>query len=893
MNSNPKLSCAIAAILSGSSIGLSYATPATDTNDSEGIQEITVTAQRRNESVQNVPITIQAITGDQLKQLSVSTFDDVMKYLPNVTFPTNGPGQGNIFMRGLSAGSAGNQSSASIASFPNVAVYLDDQSVQFPSRNLDIYMVDMERVEVLEGPQGTLFGGGAEAGAIRYITNKPKLNVTEGNAEASYGTTAGGDPNSSVNATINLPLIQDTLAIRAVIYDDRRGGYIDNVPSTFNRQNSDFGIHYAGYAIGCSAGAPANGACPVGSKVTAYGVPPNSQVGNNYNLAGPAINPVTYQGIRLSALYQINDDWNVLIAQSYQNMDAEGVFTQYPIGSAGQVLGPDQVTAFSPAHDKDQYESTSWTLNGRIGVLKAVYTGSYLVRNIDQVNDYTNYTRGVYADYYSCTGGFAKTVGTAPVCYSPVSSWSDQVRNTHQTHEFRLSTPDDWRVRGLVGAFYEDFEIQDVMNFNYKTDPSCTPANLANDATVPCEANVRTAPGSTATDPGIRGDTTAFGQDLQRGYKQTAIFASFDYDLIPKVLTLTGGTRWYHYSEFETGSQYATTAGCINVPNGQCASGMTNINAENLHATFNGFKSRGNLTWHITPDTMVYYTYSQGYRPGAFNRTRGLVATGADGIKEYNKPSVYAPDSLINNEIGFKSEFLNHRLQLNGSVYHMNWDNVQVAFFDPSALGNTSFGTNGPSYTINGLELQLVARVTDGLTVQGSSSWNSAKQSNSPCLVSNNPTSSAYGQCITQFIPAGSTTVQPFLSPFGPAGTPPANSPPLQFNLRARYDWLFNDYKMFVMIGGNHVAHSFNQTANSSNGNTATGINTPLLRYEQPAYSTFDASLGLSKDNWTAQLYGTNLSDSNASVFTSSAEYIQAETPLRPRVLGITFGYKF
>ena len=215
MNSNPKLSYAIAAILSGSSVSVSYAaaTAATDTADSEGIQEIVVTAQRRNESIKDVPITIQAITGEQLGQLNVTTFDDVLKYLPNVTFSSNGPGQGNIYMRGLSAGFAGNQSSAAIDPFPNVATYLDDQSMPFPARNVDVYMVDMERVEVLEGPQGTLFGGGAEAGAIRYITNKPKLNVTEGSAEAVYGITAHGDPNTAVTAVLNVPLIPDTLAV--------------------------------------------------------------------------------------------------------------------------------------------------------------------------------------------------------------------------------------------------------------------------------------------------------------------------------------------------------------------------------------------------------------------------------------------------------------------------------------------------------------------------------------------------------------------------------------------------------------------------------------------------------------------------------------------------------
>src|ERR1700684_2763094 len=216
MNFNQKLSYAIAAILGGSAMGLSpgaaHAATAGDTSESEGIQEITVTAQRRNESLENVPITIQAITGDTLRQLNVNSLDDLLRFTPNVTYSGNGPGTGNIFIRGLSGGGQGNQSESTTAPFPNVALYLDDQSMQFPSRNNNVYLVDMERVEILEGPQGTLFGGGAEGGAIRYITNKPKLDVTEGDVNAGYGITAGGDPNTNLNATINLPLIPDTLA---------------------------------------------------------------------------------------------------------------------------------------------------------------------------------------------------------------------------------------------------------------------------------------------------------------------------------------------------------------------------------------------------------------------------------------------------------------------------------------------------------------------------------------------------------------------------------------------------------------------------------------------------------------------------------------------------------
>jgi len=204
-------------------------------DSSFGIEEIVVTATRRSQSMQDVPIAVQAMTTQTLDELDVSLIDDYIKYLPNVSMAYRGPGEGVIYMRGLSVGALGTQGQASIGAWPNVAVYLDDQSTSVPGRNLDVYAADLERIEVLEGPQGTLFGAGAQAGVLRYITNKPKMNEVETRVVASYGTTAHGKPNSSVEAVLNIPLIDDKLAFRTVIYSDSRGGYIDNVPSTFTR----------------------------------------------------------------------------------------------------------------------------------------------------------------------------------------------------------------------------------------------------------------------------------------------------------------------------------------------------------------------------------------------------------------------------------------------------------------------------------------------------------------------------------------------------------------------------------------------------------------------------------------------------------------------------------
>ena len=331
----------------------------------------------------------------------------------------------------------------------------------------------------------------------------------------------------------------------------------------------------------------------------------------------------------------------------------------------------------------------------------------------------------------------------------------------------------------------------------------------------------------------------------------------------------------------------------MNVPNGSCAGGLVNIDAAHDRVTYTGFKSRANITWHIDPDTMVYYTWSQGFRPGGFNRSVSNVAPDSTGAAQFTKPNGYAPDELINNEIGVKSTLFDDRLQLNLSAYFMKWNNVQFFFFNPLYLGNTTFGVNGPNYDVKGLEAQFIGRVTDNLTLSGSGSYNDNTQKTSPCLVDNIPGTAAFGNCITEIIPRGGTTAVPFVNPFGDPGSTPAFSPKFQGNLRARYDWMIADYAAFVQVGANYMGAMYNQPASYKSGTGVLIPDTTFLRYKQPAYTTFDASIGISLDKWYAQLYGTNLTNSHASTFTSSAQFIKSEVPLRPRVIGLKVGYNY
>ncbi len=867
-------------------------TAAKASSGSEALAEIIVTATRRRENMQDVPIAMQALTSRALTQMNVATFNDFVKFLPNVTTANNGPGQDEVFMRGLSAGSQASQGSGSTGLWPNVAVYLDNESVQMPNRNLDIYAVDLNRIEVLEGPQGTLFGAGAEAGVIRYITNKPRLNRTEGNVKAGYSVTAHGDPNTNVSAVVNLPLIRDKMAVRAVIYEDNEGGYINNVPATFARENTDIGIHYANYPA-------VNGQCPNGLPNNGWCVPPGSPVINNYSIAANHINPVTYKGTRVELLYKFNDDWNALITQSYQNMDAQGVFYDQPYGSGGQKLSPLEVTLFNNSYNKDRFENTAWTVHGRIGDLRAVYTGGYLVRNVEQIGDYTNYARGVYADYYQCYGpGTGYNNNLVSTCFSPSSIWHSNERNTNFQNEFRLSTPDSWRLRGIVGVYYNDIKLYDQTDWRYRTVPSCTSnAPAGSPGNSGCFATIGTVPGTTVQSPGLQTPNSSFYQDTMRETKQLAFYLSASYDIIPHVLIATVGTRHFRFDNSSVGS-VTSSFGCFQAgtPAGGCADYPTysyNLNAQNLHNTESGFRSRANLSWHITPNIMVYYTFSQGYRPGGFNQNGGtLHALGPDGVPQYAVPKSYSSDSLTNNEFGWKTVLFHHRVEWNGAIYRENWNNVQISFFDPGLVGNIFYDTNGQNFVVKGIETSLIARLARGLTLQAAASWNRSQQVNSPALIDNNPASANFGKPITQVCSGGTCT--PVTNPFGPVGSPTADSPPMQFSLRLRYQFVpIHGYYPFVQFDVTHEDQSYTQAgANPTIAQTGS-ISTARLRFANPAYSTYDASVGVDKGDWYLHLYGQNLANSHASTFISSDQFIIAQTPLRPRVVGLEWGYHF
>ncbi len=460
-------------------------------------------------------------------------------------------------------------------------------------------------------------------------------------------TTAHGDDSNIVEAMINLPIITDKFAVRGVVYHEKRGGYIDNIAGTFTRQTSDLGV---GYQYGaCASGANAN--CPSLS---------------NADLVKRDINDVTYKGGRVSALWQFNDDWNAVVTQSYQRISADGVFAEQEISSDGVEQPALTVQLYNPSFNKDKFTNTSWTLNGRIGMLKAVYTGGYLKRNVNQVQDYTNYARGPYMNYYQCVSAATAADGVAK-CFTPSATWSDIERNTHQSHELRFSyTRRHKRVRAIGGLFWESYKdpgagLTGTIRAPWITstwwhrrwvtsrkngspvqgpdDPH--PGRTWRYGEFLADPDISYVRGSgnrrsirTSAIPASRSSTTSRAATPRRRLSPRS---SFDIDsgqadpdrrhaLLPhqqhrgrlgrRQLRLQG-TSTAQPSRPET----TCTAGDGTI---SPISNGTNMDSLGFNKTYKGFKSRVNLSYRLTDEALVYATWSQGFRSGGFNRPNAV-----------------------------------------------------------------------------------------------------------------------------------------------------------------------------------------------------------------------------------------------------------------------------
>jgi len=814
------------------------------------IDEIFVTATKRSESTQDVPVAVNALGEETLDELGVSVFSDYLVQLPGVTAGGAGPGQNTIYIRGV-ASTTPNLTTAGVAGLaPNVAFYLDEQPLAQPGRNLDVYAADLQRVEVLPGPQGTLFGASSQAGTVRLITNEPKLGVFEAKLSAGTSFTDGGEMSTNAELMVNIPAT-DRLALRGVLYVDDQGGFIDNVagqrtvaesarfrPAGTVRAN---GLPVAAGRAGFQAGADVSGV--------------NFLTADNANLVEDDFNDTVYRGGRLSALFEVNEDWRLKVAHARQTIESDGVFFDDP------ELDDYEIQRFADDRIEDEYHNTAWTIDGRIGELQALYTGAYTDRTSEQTVDYTDYLFvGQYLPYYICDGSVTYPGASAPsgTCQAPNLFVDSETETKVSTHELRFTTDDSRRVKATFGAFYSDLELTELNDFTYPGSTQAIGFNgqagfapnfpLTNTAVTGEIGNA--APGY-FSDPGPFPEGVIFRNDIRRTDEQFALFGEATFDVVPDKLAITGGLRWY---DIEVDFEGSANSSFGNLGQTQDSQGFgTNISAQFAPgnavgapdtASTDGVIYKGTVTYTPTSDLLFFATYSEGFRPGLLNRPGG-----AQGPNGFTVPFAVDTDEMKNYELGWKMDLLDNQVRFNGSAFYNEIEGLQTTIFDPS-ITNLFFSDNAANAEVRGIEGDLTYAPADlqGLTV-----------------------SAAFSMLDTE--------ITDVLTPTGDVveGSPLAFAPEFQGNIRARYEW---------DVTNGSTAHIQPQIVYS--GESFTDI-IEINKIELDSWTVLGLRGGLSTDTWSAEIYADNLTNERAELSGNFVFDRARVTVMRPRTVGVRF----
>ncbi|MBB4632775.1 TonB-dependent receptor [Sphingosinicella soli] len=364
---------------------------------------IIITAQKRQENLQDVPIAVIALGTQKLEQLQVKDFDDYARYLPSLSYQSLGPGASNVYFRGVASGENANHST----SLPSVGMYLDEQPITTIQGNLDIHIYDIARVEALAGPQGTLYGASSQAGTVKIVTNRPDTSGFYGAVDAEVNTVAHGEQGYVLEGFVNAPL-SDNAALRVVGWYDKDGGYIDNIPGSLTFPTSGITFDNDPY------------------------------VEDDYN-------DVETYGARVALQIDLNENWTVLPTLMGQKQKSYGAF--------GQEAGLDelQVQQFNPERFNDRWFQAALTIEGKIGSWDLTYAGAYMKRKINSQSDYVDYSY-----FYDALFGYgAYFYDNDDNLVNPNQYIIGTDRFTKQSHELRIASPADRPLRFIGGVFYQ------------------------------------------------------------------------------------------------------------------------------------------------------------------------------------------------------------------------------------------------------------------------------------------------------------------------------------------------------------------------------------------------------------------------------------------------------
>ncbi len=846
--------------------------------------EIIVTAQRKAENVQKVPIAIQALGADFLAQRQVKGLADYAALLPSVSFAGIGPGRSEIFFRGIVPAGG---------TYASAGYYLDEIPItgeQVP----DIQVYDMERIEALGGPQGTLFGAGSLAGVIRFITAKPKIGKFDFGVDTEVNKFGKGAVGATIKSFINVP-IGDRLAVRAMGYYRKEGGYIDNVDNK--------GLFVSGDSSNPQAANPRPSVLNLGDEN-----PLTSFTLSNAGIAQDDYNPIYEYGGRLSMLWDIADGWDITPSVSAQRQISYGYFGFDPR------VGDLKVHDFDQTRNDDRWYQAALTVHGHIGDFDLVSATGYFARNRKINNDYTYYTvtyDGFGAGYENylqffdksgCTGG-----GVSLKCntlLNPNQYYYANNTNKKFTQELRLTTPKTWPFDVTLGGFYQrqknnfnnEYAIRglgDIVGYTASGGGDDNPAGFG----------IPEAQGGTMIlgTPAVRGEAY-YLEEFDQTYNDTAIFAEGHYNITPTV-KLTAGIR-YFWTDFQTAGfqgvgASAAIAPSIFLPTGAtgCPLPLTGARLEcrNTNAldpqSIGRYSEQGQthkvvVDWQFADQKLLYFNYSTGFRPGGYSRPLRLRATETQPQAVVAAPP-FESETLTNFELGFKGTF-NNVFRFNAAIYFEKWNNIQYSLVVAGAQG-AGYTGNAGNAEVRGFEYDADLRLGK-ITITTSGAYNDGKLKGNFCNFFADRTAGTISQLQTcavgQAIP-GDNLDTPSLA--AADGTRLPRQPKFKGTSTIRYDTDFGTYKAYLQ------GAALYQTGATQDLN---GDNNRLLG-NTPGFVSFDFGAGIGKDHWTLDAFIQNAFDKRGQLTRNTFCAIAVCSgssrtfAIRPQFFGLKLGYRY
>ncbi|HEX5787495.1 MAG TPA: TonB-dependent receptor, partial [Woeseiaceae bacterium] len=632
------IAAAVAAVLAPGQAAHAQAEDGDGARGGGALEEITVTARKREESAQDIPIAIQALSQDALETMGAKAMEDYARFTPSVNVVTYSPTSSVIVFRGAITGPGYIAQSTS-------SVYLDEVSITTTGSQPSVRVVDIQRVEALSGPQGTLYGSDAQAGTMRIVTNKPDPTAFEAVVDAELRDGTEGEMSYRGSLVFNLPLIEDTLALRLVGYNDRDGGFIDNV---YGHTADQSAIRGPGFYM------------------DGFGTLDNTaSLEEDWNEA-------EIMGARASLLWNINDNWAATLGYVWQDTET-GASNYYD-----PFVGDLQTIRFHDEWTTDEFNVASLTIDADLGFAQLVSATSYYDRKSNYLYDSTTYahywaayychdtTYTAYsAPYYFVNPDTGYVLWRPVYCQGPTTQ-SDFLNATFNlaqqdkfTQEFRLSRQGD-TLDWLVGLYYERSNDDWQNSFAQPTTGGDGSVKLYQDS---ISAQYFEWLNGEPVDPLA---TSQWYSESATDWETKAIFGEATWHFSDTIDVTVGG-RFYERSN--TNNYFVNNPGGFGTPAIVPTADRKNVDEEFIPKVSVNYMLNG-----VADGAMVYGLYTRGKRPGGINRLRG----------DPYFPGTYVSDLMDNYEMGYKSTFAGGQGRFNVTGYFMDWSDYQLELVDPS-----------------------------------------------------------------------------------------------------------------------------------------------------------------------------------------------------------------